>query len=122
MTVHYNIVNKILVDCGIAEINPNHNEGKEESQQIWLIPNQAYRLIIMDKTRIVADQIKDTDQSKEVCVKGEGGRSTTKYEKETKGGVLLSVAGSNWGMTPRDRPCSCLPGKSPHLCLGRCCG
>ena len=66
MAVSYTLVNKIIVDCGIAEINPDHDEGKEDLPKIWLILNQAYRLIIMEKTRIVEDQSKDTDQSKGV--------------------------------------------------------
>ena len=73
--------------CGIAEINPEHDEGKEDPPKICLIPSQPYWLIIMGKTRIVTDQSKDTDQSKGVCTKGEGGRLTNKYEKGTKGGV-----------------------------------
>ena len=68
--MHYDLLNKILVNCGITEINPDHDEVKEESPQIRLIPDQEYQIIGMDKTRIATDQIKDMDQSKVVCAKG----------------------------------------------------
>ena len=51
----------------------------------------------MEKTSILADQIKDTYQSKGVCTKGGGRRSTNKYKKGTKGGFSFSAAGSNLG-------------------------
>ena len=97
MAVYYALVNNIIMDCGIAEINPDHENGKEDYPQIWLIPDEAYMIISMDETSIVADQIKDMDQSKKVWSKGEGGRSTNKDEKGTNGGVLFSTAGLNWG-------------------------
>ena len=62
MAVNYALVNKVLIDCGISEINTDHEEGKGESPQIWLIPNQEYRLIRMGETSIVADQSNDKYQ------------------------------------------------------------
>ena len=90
--VHNALVNKIIMDSGISEINPDHNKGKKESPQIRLLPEQAYRIISMDETRILEDQIKDKYESKGVCAKGEGGRSNNKYEKGVKGGVSFSAA------------------------------
>ena len=55
MVVHYALGNKILVDCGISDINPDHYKVKEESPQIQLIPNQLYRLISMYETHIVVE-------------------------------------------------------------------
>ena len=91
--MNYDIVNKIIMDCGIDEINPYHDEGKEDSPQTWLIPDQAYPIFSMDETHMVAYQSNDMDQSKDVCVKGEGGRPTNKYEKGTKVGGSFSTAG-----------------------------
>ena len=54
--MHYNLVNKIIMDCEISDINPDHNEGNEDSLQNRLIPDQAYWLIIMDETRIVENK------------------------------------------------------------------
>ena len=85
--VHYDLVNKIIVDCGIDEINQDHDKGKEESPKILLIPYQEYQIIIMENTSILADQSKYMDQSKGVCAKREYVRSTNKYKKGTKGGV-----------------------------------
>ena len=87
VVVHYDLVNKIIVDCGIDEINPDHDKGKEESPKILLIPYQEYQIIIMENTSILADQSKYMDQSKGMCAKREYVRSTNKYKKGTKGGV-----------------------------------
>ena len=95
MAVHYALVKNIIVDCGIADINPCQDEGKKESPKTRFIPDQEYRLISMDDTHIVEDQSNDGYQSKCVCAKGVGGRSTNKYEKVAKGGMLFSAAGSN---------------------------
>ena len=97
MMVHYALVNKILVDCGIAVINLDHDEGKEESPKIRFILNQVYRIISMDETSIEAYQSKDIDRSKGVCTKGGGWLSTNKDKKGTKGGVLSTAVGLNWG-------------------------
>ena len=97
MKIHYELVNKSLIDCGIAEANPDFDETDQDSTPIRFIPDQAYRLVSMDETRVVSDMSKDTDRSKGVCVKGEGGHSTDKDEKGTKGGVSFSAAGSNRG-------------------------
>ena len=88
-------MNKILVYCGIADINQDHDEGKKESLKIRFIPNQSYGIISMEDNFIVAEQSKYTDQSKGVCAKGGGGLSTNKYKKGTKGGASFSTVGSN---------------------------
>ena len=95
--VHYALVNKILVDCGIAVINLDHEEGKEESPKIRFILNQVYRIISVDETSIEAYQSKDIDRSKGVCTKGGGWISTNKDKKGTKGGVFSTAVGLNWG-------------------------
>ena len=62
MAVHCDLMNKIIVDCDIAEIKMEHNEGNMDSPQIRLIPDQAYRLISIYETCIMTYQRKDTYQ------------------------------------------------------------
>ena len=88
-------MNKILVYCGIADINPDHDEGKKESLKIRFIPNQSYGIISMEDNFIVAEQSKYTDQSKGVCAKGVVGARPA----NTIRGPRVVCRSSLWGRT-----------------------
>ena len=118
MAVYYALVNNIIMDCGIAEINPDHDNGKDYYPQIWLIPDEACMIIRMDETIMVAEQSKDMDQPKGVCAKGEGGSSTKKIRRVLMVVCCSLLQGRTVGVEYPACPCSCLTGEAPCRCTG----